>query len=137
MTWDGRPGEWYVYRPRMAVSATRHRDRRIIGEDPVKVAVLGVGYWGPNLVRNLHAVDACEQVIAHDIDEARLKGILRAFPQTVVASSLDDILRDPGVAAVAIATPVVTHARLATMALEAGKSVLVEKPLAASSEEAR
>jgi predicted dehydrogenase len=103
----------------------------------VRVAVIGVGYWGPNLVRNLHLLDACEQVVAYDIDEGRLKGLSRAYPTTLVASSLEEILSNPDVSAVAIATPATTHAELATMALEAGKSVLVEKPLAASAAQAR
>lgn len=103
----------------------------------MRVAVVGVGYWGPNLVRNLQSLDACEQVVAHDVDEARVKGIVGAFPATQVVSSYEEILADPEIAAVAVATPVLTHARLATMALEAGKSVLVEKPLAASAAEAR
>jgi predicted dehydrogenase len=103
----------------------------------LKVAVIGVGYWGPNLVRNLHLLDACEEVVAYDIDEARLKGIVGAYPRTLVASSLEQILADRTVSAVAVATPVITHAELARMFLEAGKSVLVEKPLAASSAEAR
>ncbi len=103
----------------------------------MKVAVVGVGYWGPNLVRNLHQIDACEQVIACDLDESRLKGIVRHYPSTAVARDLDQVLSDPGIGAVVIATPVKTHAELAAKALEAGKSVLVEKPLAISSSAAR
>lgn len=103
----------------------------------MKVAVLGVGYWGPNLVRNLHQVELCERVVAFDIDESRLKGLVRHYPSTQVASSLEEILRDPDVAAVVVATPVKTHGELATLALEAGKCVLVEKPLALTSVDAR
>jgi predicted dehydrogenase len=104
---------------------------------PVKVAVVGVGYWGPNIVRNLQHVDVCEGVVAFDLDESRLKGISRHYPSTTLAGDLDQILRDPDVGAVVVATPVVTHADVATQVLEAGKSVLVEKPLAATSSEAR
>jgi len=103
----------------------------------VKVAVVGVGYWGPNLVRNLHSIPACDQVVVYDLDEARVKGILDHYPSTVAAASFDQIVSDPEVGAVVVATPVETHARLATQALEAGKSVLVEKPLAISSRDAR
>ena len=103
----------------------------------MKVGVIGVGYWGPNIVRNLLQIDVCEQVVAFDLDESRLKGIVRHYPSTVVATELDDVLGDPDVGAVVVATPVVTHAALAGRALEAGKSVLVEKPLAATSAEAR
>src|SRR5881396_3786325 len=103
----------------------------------MKVGVIGVGYWGPNIVRNLLQIDVCEQVVAFDLDESRLKGIVRHYPSTVVATELGDVLGDPDVGAVVVATPVVTHAALAGRALEAGKSVLVEKPLAATSAEAR
>ena len=103
----------------------------------MKVAVVGVGYWGPNLVRNLHSIPACDQVVVYDLDEARVKGILDHYPSTVAAASFDQIVSDPQVGAVVVATPVETHARLATQALEAGKSVLVEKPLAISSRDAR
>jgi predicted dehydrogenase len=103
----------------------------------MKVGVIGVGYWGPNIVRNLLQIDVCEQVVAFDLDESRLKGIVRHYPSTVVATELDDVLGDPDLQAVIVATPVVTHAALAGRALEAGKSVLVEKPLAATSAEAR
>ena len=103
----------------------------------MKVAVVGVGYWGPNIVRNLQQIDVCEGVVAYDVDETRLKGIVRHYPATAVADQFDDILRDPDVSAVVIATPVVTHGQLAQAALRAGKSVLVEKPLASTSEEAR
>src|SRR5437867_10405467 len=97
---------------------------------PVKVAVVGVGYWGPNIVRNLQHVDVCEGVVAFDLDESRLKGISRHYPSTTLAGDLDQILRDPDIGAVVVATPVVTHADVARQVLEAGKSVLVEKPLA-------
>ena len=103
----------------------------------MKIAVVGVGYWGPNIVRNLHHIDICEQVVAYDIDESRLKGIARHYPATSLSMDLQEILGDPEVTAVVIATPVVTHAELAREALAAGKNVLVEKPLAATSEEAR
>ena len=103
----------------------------------MKVAVIGVGYWGPNLVRNLLQIDACEQVVVHDLDESRLKGIARHYPSTAIAHDLDQVLSDPAIGAVVVATPVKTHAEIATRALEAGKSVLVEKPLAISSSEAR
>jgi predicted dehydrogenase len=103
----------------------------------MKVAVVGVGYWGPNIVRNLQHVDVCEAVVAFDLDESRLKGIARHYPSTTLATDLDQVLADPGVGAVIVATPVVTHAELAHRVLDAGKSVLVEKPLAATASEAR
>jgi predicted dehydrogenase len=103
----------------------------------MKVAVVGVGYWGPNIVRNLQQIDTCEQVVAFDLDEARLKGIVKHYPATQVAPAFDDVLHDPDIRAMVVATPVATHAKLAGAALEAGKSVLVEKPLALTSQDAR
>jgi predicted dehydrogenase len=103
----------------------------------MKVAVVGLGYWGPNLVRNLRSIEACPDVVACDVDEARVKTIVRQYPGTTGRTNFADVLDDPTVDAVVLATPVSTHATLATMALTAGKSVLVEKPFATSSAEAR
>lgn len=103
----------------------------------MRVAVVGLGYWGPNLVRNLGSLDACTQVVACDRDEARVKAVLRQHPTAVGAASLGDVLADPAVPALVLATPVATHAPLAELALRAGKSVLVEKPLATSTKAAR
>ena len=103
----------------------------------MRIAVVGVGYWGPNLVRNLQLIDRCDGVVVYDVDESRLKGIVRHYPSTVVAPSLEAILEDQTVDAVVVATPAKTHGDLATRALTAGKSVLVEKPLAMTSNEAR
>ena len=110
---------------------------RLPDGDAVKVAVVGVGYWGPNIVRNLQHVEVCEGVVAFDLDESRLKGIARNYPSTTLATDLDEVLSDPDVGAVIVATPVITHADLARRILDAGKSVLVEKPLAATSAEAQ
>ena len=76
----------------------------------MKVGVVGVGYWGPNLVRNLHGIPACDQVVVYDLEEARVKGILDHYPTTVAASSFDQIVSDPEIRAVVVATPVETHA---------------------------
>ncbi|MDQ1446021.1 MAG: hypothetical protein QOI20_2485 [Acidimicrobiaceae bacterium] len=103
----------------------------------MKVGVVGLGYWGPNLVRNLTSVDACTGVVACDLDESRLKRVLQRYPGIHGTTIFDDVLDDPEVAAVVVATPVGTHARLAHAALRAGKSVLVEKPLATSGRDAR
>jgi predicted dehydrogenase len=104
-------------------------------EAPVRVAVVGLGYWGPNLVRNLHEVESGEPVAICDTRPAALDGVLRRFPALRATTRFEDILADRSVDAVAIATPVSTHFALAEAALRAGKHVFVEKPLAASSAE--
>ena len=104
--------------------------------EPVRVAVVGLGYWGPNLVRNLHEIYEGEVVSACDRRPEALDAIRRRYPAVRLTSEFEDVLADPAVEAVALATPVSTHHRLAAAALAAGKHVFVEKPLAASSAEA-
>ena len=103
---------------------------------PVRVAVVGLGYWGPNLVRNLYEIAEGDVVTVCDVDEARLEAVARRYPAIATTTRFDDVLADPDVDAVALATPVSTHFPLGRKALDAGKHVFVEKPLAASSEEA-
>jgi predicted dehydrogenase len=100
------------------------------------VAVVGLGYWGPNLVRNLHEVGDAEVVSVCDLDAGALEGIGKRFPAVRRTTSFEDVIGDRRVDAVAIATPVSTHYALAGAALRAGKHVFVEKPLASSSTEA-
>ena len=99
----------------------------------IRTAVLGLGYWGPNLVRNLHELPGVEVVWGCDLRAEALATMGRRYPAIAQTSSLSDVLDDPTVDAVVIATPVSTHYELALAALEAGKHVLVEKPLAGSS----
>ena len=105
------------------------------GEKPVRVAVVGLGYWGPNLVRNLQDIEAAEPAVVCDLREEQLGAIGRRYPSVRTTTQFADVLADPDVEAVAIATPVSSHFPLALAALEAGKHVFVEKPLAASSQE--
>ena len=102
----------------------------------MRVAVVGLGYWGPNLVRNLHEVDGADAVVVCDARSSAVDTIRRRFPALRGTTRFEDVLADPEVEAVAIATPVSTHFQLAEAALKAGKHVFVEKPLAASSIEA-
>ena len=99
---------------------------------PVRVAVIGCGYWGKNLVRNFAELGALTAVC--DPDRATATQLSQRFAAPV--RDLDDVLRDPGIDAVAIAAPAVQHAALATAAIEAGKHVFVEKPLALAAAEA-
>ena len=103
---------------------------------PVRVAVVGLGYWGPNLVRNLNDHASAELVAVCDLSEAALARIGGRYPAVHVTQDIGELLSSDDVEAIAIATPVSTHRPLAEAALEAGKHVFVEKPLAASTEDA-
>lgn len=100
------------------------------------VAVVGCGYWGPNLVRNFSACSATEVVSLCDQSTEAVARVAAACPSARREADFRDVLADPAVEAVAVATPVTTHGPLVTAALRAGKHVLVEKPMALSAREA-
>ncbi len=103
---------------------------------PLRLAVVGLGYWGPNLVRNLFELgEAAEVRRVCDLDEEALAKITRRYPSIVGTTRYEELLEDDEIDAVLISTPVSTHYPLASAALQAGKHVFVEKPLAASSAE--
>ena len=99
------------------------------------LAQLGCGYWGPNLLRNFSALPNCSVKYVVDSSAERRTFVERNFPKTAAIESCDDVLNDPEVKAVVIATPAGTHFALATLALRAGKHVFVEKPLATKASE--
>jgi predicted dehydrogenase len=101
---------------------------------PVRVGVVGLGYWGPNLVRNLHESTMAEAAWMCDLRPAALDALGRRFPAVRRTRDLDEMLDDDTLEAVAVVTPVSTHHEVAMRALEAGKHVFVEKPLAPSSD---
>jgi protoporphyrinogen oxidase/predicted dehydrogenase len=103
----------------------------------LRVGVLGLGYWGPNLVRNLAELPGVELAALCDIQPSTLETTSRRYPGVSCFASADDLLGDASIDAVVIATPVSTHHELAKGALTAGKHVFVEKPLAASADDAR
>lgn len=100
------------------------------------MAVIGLGYWGPHLIRNLHQIPVVDKLWACDLRRTRLEAILARFPAITPVTSYDAVLANPAIDAVLIATPISTHHALASAALRAGKHVFVEKPLAASSRDA-
>ena len=103
---------------------------------PLNLGVVGLGYWGPTLLRALLEVDGVEVGWVCDSDKSRLERSRRRYPAARATTRIDDLLADPKLDAVVLATPVFTHFYLASRALTAGKHVFVEKPLATSSAEA-
>jgi predicted dehydrogenase len=101
-----------------------------------KVAVVGLGYWGPNLLRVLFDRTDVEVSWICDLDPSRLDRFARRYPGAQVSDDLDRLLDDPELDAILLATPVFTHYDLAWRCLDAGKHCFVEKPLASSSEQA-
>ena len=99
---------------------------------PVSLGVVGAGYWGPNLVRNALASPATDLRWVCDCDLPRARKVVGGRTAVAVTDSLDDLLDDDHLEAIAIATPAGTHAEIALAAMEAGKHVLIEKPLATS-----
>lgn len=104
---------------------------------PLRFGVVGLGYWGPNLVRNIADLPEASLEVLCDPIPVRLEKLARRYPQAASTADYRELLKNPAVEAVAIATPVSTHHALARAALLAGKHVFVEKPLAATSAQAR
>ena len=102
----------------------------------VHVGVIGYGYWGPNLVRNFVETSDTRVVAVADVRQDRLELVQRRYPSIEAVKDHRDLIKDTRIDAVAISTPVSTHFPLALEALRAGKHVLVEKPMTATSEEA-
>lgn len=98
----------------------------------INMAQIGVGYWGPNLLRNLTANDECIVKTVVDTDEHRRSYVKKYYPSVEVTGDMQKVLDDPSIQALVIATPVKTHFNIAIQALEKGKHILVEKPMATS-----
>jgi predicted dehydrogenase len=105
--------------------------------EPLRVAVVGLGYWGPNLVRNLHELPEADLVSVCDRRTESLDRVRTRYPGVATTMSFDDVLSDDSVEAVCIATPPSTHHALGAAALRAGKHVFIEKPLADSAARAK
>jgi predicted dehydrogenase len=101
-----------------------------VSAEPVRVGVVGLGYWGPNLARNFDGLPVCELTWVCDASEEARERLAPSLRDVRMTAEIDDLLADPGLDAVALATPVASHADLAVRVLEAGKHCFVEKPLA-------
>jgi predicted dehydrogenase len=96
----------------------------------IKVGVVGCGYWGPNLIRNLRQSGECQLKLVCDTNAERLSHMRRLYPEVATTSSFEDLLNGADLDAVVIATPVRMHYEMAMAALRAGKHVFIEKPMA-------
>lgn len=99
------------------------------------IAVVGCGYWGPNLIRNFNSLAGCNVKIACDLDKSRLDHMQSLYPAIHTTAAFDDVINDKEIDVIAIATPVRFHYEMAQKSLEAGKHTFIEKPMASSAAE--
>jgi len=102
----------------------------------IRVGAIGYGYWGPNVVRNLYALDNCRVITICDQSPAALRRASKAFSDVELTTDLTQVLTSPDIDAIAVITPVWTHFELAKRALENGKHVFVEKPFTSTTQQA-
>jgi len=103
----------------------------------VNVAVVGCGYWGPNLIRNFSQLDGNRLYAVCDMEDKRLKLVTKTYPWVQMTQNYQDIITNPEIDAVVLATPLATHYAMAKEALLKGKHCLVEKPLTSTTAEAK
>src|ERR1022692_3265628 len=103
----------------------------------INIGIVGYGYWGPNLVRNFAETPGLSVAAVSDLDSAKLAVVQRRFPAVKTTRDFRELLNDPGIDAIAIATPVNTHFELGMAALKAGKHLWLEKPMCETADEAR
>src|SRR5437867_2273068 len=102
----------------------------------IRTGVIGYGYWGPNIVRNLRGLEGCQLAAVCDQSPAALHRVRQAYPDLAVTRKPYDLLTSPEIDAVAVVTPVSTHFDLAKVALENGKHVFIEKPFTSTTQQA-
>jgi predicted dehydrogenase len=107
-----------------------------VGQDVIRIGVIGYGYWGPNIVRNFHGQDHSRVVMVCDQSANSVRRVLQSYPDMQVTGDADELLKSTEIDAVAIVTPVHTHFALAKKALENGKHVFIEKPFTSTSAQA-
>ena len=95
----------------------------------IKLALIGYGYWGPNLLRNFEKLDNCKITHLVDTNITKLEEAKKLYPELNTSTTINDILDNSEISAIVIATPVSTHFEIAKSALECGKHVLIEKPM--------
>src|SRR5690349_10902605 len=110
--------------------------RLVKNDRPLRMGLVGLGYWGPNLLRVMSEMDSVEVAWICDLDSDRLSRFGRRHPATRTTSDYSDLLNDAALDAILLATPVFSHFDMASAALRAGKHTFVEKPLAPSTAEA-
>lgn len=103
-----------------------------MGDNKIKIGVIGFGYWGPNIVRNFNSIDGAKVVTICDKNQESLNRARKIYPNIMLTSDCDEIMTAPDIDAVAVITPVSTHFELAKKALQNGKHVFVEKPFTAT-----
>jgi len=103
----------------------------------MRVGVIGCGYWGPNLIRNFNGLPDVELVAISDLDPKRLEQVGLLYPSTLKTTNHSEIIEDPSIDAVVVATPMSSHYALGMEAIEAGKHVFIEKPMATNSDDCR
>jgi predicted dehydrogenase len=103
----------------------------------VKIGVIGYGYWGPNLVRNFAELNGATLAGVADLDPRKLELVKKRFPAIKTTTDFNDLLKDPEIDAIAVATPVSTHFELGMAALKAGKHLWLEKPMTETPAQAR
>ena len=102
----------------------------------IRIGVIGYGYWGPNIVRNLYGLDGCQVIAVCDKNTAALARARKAYPNLCLTTEPGELLTSPQIDAIAVITPVWTHFDLAKTALDNGKHVFVEKPFTSNSQQA-
>ena len=103
--------------------------------EKINVAVIGCGYWGPNLIRNFNHIADCNMKACCDLDGKKLERMKTLYPDIKTTNNLKEILSDDSINAVAIATPVFTHSEIGKLCLKHNKHVLIEKPMASNKNE--
>src|SRR5271166_2451081 len=122
----------YLARPRNANLTQEHGSSTM-----VKFGVVGYGYWGPNVVRNLDRLEEAEVVAVCDKSPAARRKVAKAYPGVLVTDNAAEMMSSPEIDAIAVVTPVWTHYELAKAALQNGKHVFVEKPFTSNADQAQ